>query len=1036
MRSVLLCCSLVLGSLIHGQSDPSAASMAATRAGLSAGDWASIRASYEAGRYRAFSVEGGHRARNPEQRWTTLFDGRGFRTTPDVGEWSWGLELLCFGWGEEQRVAAQPQSVAVEGGRVAYAWEDALTEWYVNDRRGLEHGYTVHARPADAEGRLTLALGIRGELAPELSLDGRDVRFVDARGGAALTYSGLSVRDADDRELPAGWRLRAGELRLEVEDSGARYPLTIDPLARQAYLKASNSEEFDAFGWSVAISGDTVVVGAPFEDSGSAGVNGDQSDNSMYDPGAAYVFVRQGTTWSQQAYLKASNPGFATGHYPSGDQFGHSVAISGDTLVVGARGESSDATGVNGDPTNDNSGGSGAAYVFKRSGTSWNQQAYLKASNNQRGAEFGFAVGASGDTVVVAAIREDRTPGGPRGVAYVFVRVGATWSQQARLSDSTFGEGFGWSLALSGPTLVVGAPFEASRATGVNGDPNDGGAYASGAAYVLVRSGTTWLQQAYLKASNTTAGDEFGRAVAIDGDTVVVGAWLEDSSATGVDGDQNDDGAENSGAAYVFARSGTSWSQQAYLKASNTGGSGAVSGDPYGDRFGWSVAVSGDRIVVGAPTEDSDATDIDGDGSNDLALDSGAAYVFGRDGGDWTQRAYVKAVNTDARDEFGFSVAVSGDTFVVGAYQEDGNARGVDGDPEDDSASYSGAAYVLAMEDPGCLVLDFESEDDWATPLVNGQHVDTEFGRLVTLTSSGPNAGLALFDATPFGPNYPGQDLDLLVGGGNLLILQTENDPPDADDLFPHPNDDQEGGVMAFDFALPVEARKVRLVDIDATDRLSSLVLVDASARRRTFWIPAGWTGDRTLGEPGRATLDLGTLLPQPGFGSTVTGAQDAGFEPDGVVRIEFHLNGSGALDDLELCLPQALRAAVLARHGRDVNPIRLTCSTLPVLGGTWRARLDCGGSGGLAFLALSARREAWMSPFGELLIAGPFHSFAVPCRAGTPSAFVLNVPHDLSLCGREFFAQGACHEQGGGARKVRRARVQLSNALDLVLGF
>ncbi len=163
----------------------------------------------------------------------------------------------------------------------------------------------------------------------------------------------------------------------------------------------------------------------------------------------------------------------------------------------------------------------------------------------------------------------------------------------------------------------------------------------SGAAYVFVRSGGIWTQQAYLKASNTGAGDGFGDSVAVSGDTVVVGASGEDSNATGVDGNQGDNSASHSGAAYVFIRSGGIWTQQAYLKASNTGAD---------DDFGNSVAVSGDTVVVGAYSEDSNATGVDGNQGDNSASASGAAYVFTRSGGIWTQQAYLKASNTGADD--------------------------------------------------------------------------------------------------------------------------------------------------------------------------------------------------------------------------------------------------------------------------------------------------------------------------------------------------------------------------------------------------
>ncbi|MCB9081847.1 MAG: FG-GAP repeat protein, partial [Lewinellaceae bacterium] len=532
-----------------------------------------------------------------------------------------------------------------------------------------------------------------------------------------LTYDKLRVWDATGKELTARMEWTGSRLDLLIEDAAATYPLLIDPtFSQQAYLKASNTGAGDSFGWSVAISGETIVVGAYLEESNATGVNGDESNNDAGNSGAAYVFVRSGTVWSQQAYLKASNTG-------ANDQFGRSVAISGETLVVGAISEDSNATGVNGDATaqaNNDAVNSGAAYVFVRSGVTWSQQAYLKASNTGANDEFGISVAISGETIVVGANGEDsnatgvngdataqaNNDAGGSGAAYVFVRSGGTWSQQAYLKASNTGanDEFGISVAISGETIVVGANGEDSNATGVNGDAtaqanNDAG--GSGAAYVFVRSGVTWSQQAYLKASNTGANDEFGISVAISGATLVVGAISEDSNATGVNGDataQANNDAGGSGAAYVFVRSGVTWSQQAYLKASNTGAN---------DQFGISVAISGETIVVGANLEDSNATGVNGDATaqaNNDAGGSGAAYVFVRSGVTWSQQAYLKASNTQVVDQFGISVAISGETLVVGAYSEDSNAMGVNGDATaqaNNSANTSGAAYVFTFA-PTC----------------------------------------------------------------------------------------------------------------------------------------------------------------------------------------------------------------------------------------------------------------------------------------------------------------------------------------------
>ncbi|MCX6887774.1 MAG: putative Ig domain-containing protein, partial [Verrucomicrobia bacterium] len=228
------------------------------------------------------------------------------------------------------------------------------------------------------------------------------------------------------------------------------------------------------------------------------------------------------------------------------------------------------------------------------------------------------------------------------------------------------------------------SPFEASSTTGVNSTPDEL-ASSSGAVYVFVRSGTSWSQQAYLKASNTGSSDQFGYSVAVSGDTVVVGSPFEASSTTGVNSTP-DELASSSGAVYVFVRSGTVWSQQVYLKASNTGA---------GDNFGYSVGVSGDTVVVGAPQEASSTTGVNST-PNELARFSGAVYVFLRSGTVWSQQVYLKASNTGTSDDFGYSVAVSGDTVVVGAPYEDSSTTGVSSTPNE-SAAGAGAAYVFSI---------------------------------------------------------------------------------------------------------------------------------------------------------------------------------------------------------------------------------------------------------------------------------------------------------------------------------------------------
>jgi hypothetical protein len=461
--------------------------------------------------------------------------------------------------------------------------------------------------------------------------------------------------------------------------------------AQQAYVKASTTEASDRFSM-VAISGNTMAVGVLEEDSNATGINGNQSDNSESNSGAVYVFTRSGSTWSQQAYIKASNTG-------TNDGFGEALDIDGDTLVVGAKSEDSNATGINGNQSDNSRFNAGAVYVFTRSGSTWTQQAYIKGSASDSLDQFGHAVAINGDTLAVSANEEDSNATGvdgnqannsaaTSGAVYVFTRSGTTWSQQAYLkaSNTDAGDRFGTDLDISGDTLAVTANSEGSNATGVNGNQSDNSASQAGAVYVFTRSGTTWSQQAYLKASNAGAGDIFGTSVAVDGNTIAVGAMYEDSNATGVNGDETNNSAGSSGAVYVFTRSGTTWSQQAYIKASNTGGN---------DQFGEKIDLFGNSLVVGAIGESSNATGINGAQGNDSATYSGAAYLFTRSGTTWSQQSYIKASNSEASDFFGYSVAIGADTIVVSSFGEDSNATGVGGNQSDNSVSNAGAVYVL-----------------------------------------------------------------------------------------------------------------------------------------------------------------------------------------------------------------------------------------------------------------------------------------------------------------------------------------------------
>jgi hypothetical protein len=481
-------------------------------------------------------------------------------------------------------------------------------------------------------------------------------------------------------------------------ESSSAISITSEMLNTIGYAKASNPTASDLFGHSVSLSsdGNTLAVGATGEDGSSAGINGTQND-SLSGAGAVYVFTRSGTTWSQQAYVKASNP-------TREDIFGRSVSLSadGNTLAVGSTYEDGSSAGINGS-YNDLLTDAGAVYVFTRSGSTWSQQAYVKASNPTAGDEFGrsVSVSADGNTLAVGAINEDGSSAGVNGTqndlltdtgaVYVFTRSGATWSQQAyvKASNPTAGDWFGHSVSVSsdGNILAVGAHYEDGSSAGINGSDNDSSG-AVGAVYVFTRSGATWSQQAYVKASNPTAGDWFGYSVSVsaDGNTLAVGAPNESGSSAGINGSDNDS-LDNAGAVYIFTRSGATWSQQAYVKASNPAA---------GDEIGRSVSVSadGNTLAAGAPTEDGGSAGVNGS-DNDSLDNDGAVYVFTRSGAIWSQQAYVKASNPTADDRLGVSVSVSadGNTLVVGNHGEDGSSAGVNG-TQNESLSFAGAVYI------------------------------------------------------------------------------------------------------------------------------------------------------------------------------------------------------------------------------------------------------------------------------------------------------------------------------------------------------
>ncbi len=502
--------------------------------------------------------------------------------------------------------------------------------------------------------------------------------------GATIEISGTQLGSGTTSE-PIPLKFGQNEVTITVRSGSDSqdYVLTVErgmaTVEQEAYMKAFNTSPADHFGQALALSEDTLVVGAPGEGSDSRGIDGELDNNGAASSGAVYVFRHTASGWAQEAYIKASNS-------DPGDTFGKSIALSGNLLIVGAPREKSGATGINGIQSDNKTSNAGAVYVFRRSGSSWTQEAYIKADNTDEDDLFGSSVSTDGDRIAVGASQEDSLVANSGGV-YVFRHASNIWVQEAHLKASnlsgyTF---FGASVSLSGDLLVVGAIGESSNSTGVNGDQDNTSAIASGAAYVYRYSADSWTQEAYLKASNTAAADRFGQIVAVSGDTIAASAGREGSGATGVNGDQKNNDQQKSGAAYVFRHNGSNWSQEAYIKASNT---------DENDNFGVGLALHDDMLIVAADLEDSPSSGVDGVEDN-TGDGNGAAYLFRRSDKEWSQTSYIKASNTGNQDNFGFSIAVSENAAVVGAVLEDSNADGVNDVENNNGASNSGAVYLF-----------------------------------------------------------------------------------------------------------------------------------------------------------------------------------------------------------------------------------------------------------------------------------------------------------------------------------------------------
>jgi hypothetical protein len=448
-----------------------------------------------------------------------------------------------------------------------------VTEWFVNTSGGLEHGFTIARKLSNATLRLTIA--VTGDYAPILQ---DNVVHLRAADGSRLTYGGLKSWDATGRTLASHAEVHGSYIHLFVDDADAQYPVTVDPLFQETAITASDPTPTTRFAHSIAASGETVVIGAPYANNFN---------------GAVYVYVRSNGSWVQQARLTPVTSG-------TGALAGAAVVISGDTLAIGIPGnlnaslprvaiytrsgstwtpetipgtagvpELGASLALDGNTLVVGSPREKAMTIYIRSGGVWSQQARFTATPDQ----FGRAVAVDGDTAVVGALH----------FARLYVRSGTVWSQQAELptpAPVAGGDNFGVQVAVSGDTVFVSDTYHNARRGGV---------------HLYSRSNGAWPLQTTITASEGDANTYFGHSIAVRGDLVLIG------TATNSFGSYTNllayIATSGNGAAYLYARTGpTSWAETKLNPAV------PVSLDSYG----FSVALAGNSAFVGAPTGNAD----------------------------------------------------------------------------------------------------------------------------------------------------------------------------------------------------------------------------------------------------------------------------------------------------------------------------------------------------------------------------------------------------------------------------------------------
>jgi uncharacterized repeat protein (TIGR01451 family) len=655
MGSVRLCAAMLLigtASFSLGASAGRPAVRGTAGAPLSLQEAVSVAVGNASPRFAVKRVGNGVVARTGAL--TARFDAAGAAVAAPGGE----MRLALAGIGRGDTLAPPQRSrPGIDGSRVLYDRGGGVTEWYRNGPLGIEQGFTLRRRiPSRPAGRpLVVALSVSGSLTARRT--GSELDFTPrptTPSAVAIRYTGLTVADARGRRLPAHLRLEGTRLELVVDDTRAQYPITVDPFIQQGSKlvpAAGEPANSPTFGMSIALSADgsTALVGAPY-------------DNTTGFGGSAWVFVRNGSSWTQAGPRLLGDE--------QSNHFGFTVALSADG-----------STALVGDPGANNS--VGAAWVFVRDGNVWLHQGSALKGDGSPVSSFGSSVALSGDGNT--AIVGNPGPANGPGSAWVFTRASDTWTVQAILTgptrDVVTGEEpeFGFSVALSGDgnTAIVGALFD-----------------GEGSAWVFGRSGASWTQEGAKLTGTGGVQPSFGFRVALSGDgsTAIVSGYSD---------------SNHGGAAFVFTHTGSTWTQQG-PKLAGTGQSG------------WSVALSanGDTALIGANW-------------------AGTATLWTRSAGTWTQRATF--VPNDATGEgFGTSVALSADGslgIVGGPILSNGS--GAMWTFTETAGTWSQQGAKLVPLDSGSAGVSVSLSSDGNTALVGVPYIAQQGGAWIYTRSGG-----------------------------------------------------------------------------------------------------------------------------------------------------------------------------------------------------------------------------------------------------------------------------------------------------------